>query len=217
MPLPIEPSLEALIAHQKLVIEKLRRELYGSRSERGRKLLDQMELELEEMEASARQDELAAERAAKAAGTDLRSGAHPQPSGAQAVSGTSAARAGDRAGTDRVPVLRLGQARQDRRGHHRDAGGDPAPVEGDPARPREVHLPGLREDQPAAGAVPCRSRAAVPARTFWPWCCTTSSRLHQPLNRQSEAYAREGIDLSLSTLADDVGDPAPPFCRRWRD
>ena len=29
--------------------------------------------------------------------------------------------------------------------------------------------------------------------------------LHQPLNRQSETYAREGIDLPLSTLADDVG------------
>ena len=27
---------------------------------------------------------------------------------------------------------------------------------------------------------------------------------HQPLNRQSERYAREGIDLSLSTLADQV-------------
>jgi transposase len=29
--------------------------------------------------------------------------------------------------------------------------------------------------------------------------------LHRPLNRQSEAYAREGVDLPLSTLADDVG------------
>jgi transposase len=28
---------------------------------------------------------------------------------------------------------------------------------------------------------------------------------HQPLNRQSERYAREGINLSLSTLADQVG------------
>jgi len=28
---------------------------------------------------------------------------------------------------------------------------------------------------------------------------------HQPLNRQSERYAREGVDLSLSTLADQVG------------
>jgi hypothetical protein len=28
---------------------------------------------------------------------------------------------------------------------------------------------------------------------------------HQPLNRQSERYAREGVELSLSTLADQVG------------
>jgi transposase len=28
---------------------------------------------------------------------------------------------------------------------------------------------------------------------------------HQPLNRQSERYAREGVNLSLSTLADQVG------------
>ena len=27
---------------------------------------------------------------------------------------------------------------------------------------------------------------------------------HQPLNRQSKRYAREGIDLPLSTLADHV-------------
>ena len=59
-------SAEALIAHLRLVIEKLRRELYGSRSERGRKLLDQMELELEELEASAREDEIVAEMAANA-------------------------------------------------------------------------------------------------------------------------------------------------------
>ncbi len=28
---------------------------------------------------------------------------------------------------------------------------------------------------------------------------------HQPLNRQAERYAREGVDLSLSTLADQLG------------
>src|SRR5580658_9888815 len=56
---------EALIAHLKLAIEKLRRELYGQRSERGARLLDQMELQLEELEASAAEDALAAERAAK--------------------------------------------------------------------------------------------------------------------------------------------------------
>src|SRR5262249_60320670 len=28
---------------------------------------------------------------------------------------------------------------------------------------------------------------------------------HQPLNRQSDQYAREGIELSVSTMADHVG------------
>jgi hypothetical protein len=28
---------------------------------------------------------------------------------------------------------------------------------------------------------------------------------HQPLNRQAERYAREGVPLSLSTLADQMG------------
>ena len=57
-------SSEALIAHLKLAIEKLRRELYGTRSERKARLLDQMELQLEELEASATEDKLAAEPAA---------------------------------------------------------------------------------------------------------------------------------------------------------
>jgi hypothetical protein len=59
---------EALIAHLKLAIEKMRRELYGSRSERRRKLLDQMELELEDREAAAAEDEIAAEKATAEAG-----------------------------------------------------------------------------------------------------------------------------------------------------
>src|SRR6188472_3235889 len=57
-------SSEALIAHLKLAIEKLRRELYGTRSERTARLLDQMELQLEDLEAAATQDELAAKNAA---------------------------------------------------------------------------------------------------------------------------------------------------------
>jgi transposase len=28
---------------------------------------------------------------------------------------------------------------------------------------------------------------------------------HQPLNRQAERYAKEGVPISLSTLADQVG------------
>src|SRR5215207_6591402 len=51
---------EAMVAHYKLLIAKLRREQYGQSSERGRKLLDQLEVQLEEAAASAAEDEAAA-------------------------------------------------------------------------------------------------------------------------------------------------------------
>jgi len=50
---------EAMVAHLKLVIAKLRRERFGPSAERGSKLLDQLELQLEELEASATEDALA--------------------------------------------------------------------------------------------------------------------------------------------------------------
>src|ERR1700733_1963931 len=54
----------ALIAQQKLRIAKLERQVYGQRSERSSRLIDQLALTFEEPEASATEDELAAERAA---------------------------------------------------------------------------------------------------------------------------------------------------------
>src|SRR5271170_6264448 len=56
-----------------------------------------------------------------------------------------------------------------------DAGIDTASMEGDPACPREVHLPGLREDQPGSRAVPCdreglgrsQSSGDDPVREVW--------------------------------------------------
>ena len=47
---------EAMVAHLKLMIAKLRHGRFGASSERSRKLLDQMELELEELQASAAED-----------------------------------------------------------------------------------------------------------------------------------------------------------------
>ena len=55
---------QALIAHLKLVIAKLNRDRFGPRAERTARLLDQLELQLEELEAAASEDELAAETAA---------------------------------------------------------------------------------------------------------------------------------------------------------
>ena len=53
----------ALIAQQKLRIAKLERQVYGQRSERSARLIDQLALEFEELEAGATEDELAAEAA----------------------------------------------------------------------------------------------------------------------------------------------------------
>src|ERR1700732_3145681 len=53
----------ALIAQQKLQIAKLQRQIYGQRSERSSRLIDQLTLTFEELESSATEDELAAEKA----------------------------------------------------------------------------------------------------------------------------------------------------------
>ena len=54
-------SADALIARLRLEIEKLRRTLHGAHSEREERLLDQLEMQLEDAEADAAEDEVAAE------------------------------------------------------------------------------------------------------------------------------------------------------------
>ena len=54
---------EALIAHLQLVIEKMKRAMFGPRSERSQRLIDQLELQLEELSAAAGEDAAKAEAA----------------------------------------------------------------------------------------------------------------------------------------------------------
>jgi chromosome segregation ATPase len=61
----VASTSEAMIKHRRLEIARLRREQYGHSSERRARLIDQMELHLEELEAAATEDELAAETAAR--------------------------------------------------------------------------------------------------------------------------------------------------------
>ena len=149
---------QALIAHLKLQIEKLNRDRYGQRSERTARLLDQLELTLEELETAATEDELAAEIVAaktKNTTTTVASFTRKRPSRQPFP---------DHLPRERVIVpgpvacglqlLRRIAAVQAWRGHHRDIGGHPKVLEGDPARPGEVLLPGLREDHPGPGTVP---------------------------------------------------------------
>ena len=77
-------------------------------------------------------------------------------------------------------------------------------MEGDPDRPREVHLPVVREDHPTAGAVHPIARGRAGAGLL-AMVLHAKYGNHLPLNRQSERFAREGIDLYVSTLADWVG------------
>jgi hypothetical protein len=55
---------EAMVAHLKLLIAKMKRDRFGASAERGRKLLDQLEMQLEELETAAAEDEAAAADAA---------------------------------------------------------------------------------------------------------------------------------------------------------
>src|SRR5438046_4014403 len=54
---------EALIEHLQLVIAKMKREMFGPRSERSQRLIDQMELQLEELAAANGEEEAKAETA----------------------------------------------------------------------------------------------------------------------------------------------------------
>jgi transposase len=195
-------SSEALIAHLKLAIEKLRRELYGTRSERTARLLDQMELQLEDMEAAATEDELAAERAA---------------AGAQTVKSFQRRRPARKPFPDHLPRERIviaapescpccGSAKLSKLGE-------------DVSETLEVIPRQWKVIQTVREKFSCRSCEAI-AQPPAPFHVTPRGFVgpnllamilfekfgqHQPLNRQSERYAREGIDLSVSTLADQVG------------
>jgi transposase len=62
----------------------------------------------------------------------------------------------------------------------------------------------MREDQPGPGAFPCIA-ARFRQPSLLAMVLFEKYRQHQPLNRQSQRYRRDGVVLSLSTLADQVG------------
>jgi transposase len=193
---------DALIAHLKLVIAKMQREKYGPRSERSSRLLDQMELQLEELEAAVSEDDLAAEKASAeataVAGFDRKKPARkpfpehlprervvePAPSCCTRCGGTRLAKLGEDVTETLEVIPRQWKVIQTVREKFtcRDCetiSQAPAPFH---VIPRGFAGPNLL--------------AMILFEKFGQ---------HQPLNRQSERYAREGVDLSVSTLADHVG------------
>jgi transposase len=195
-------NAEAMIAALRLEIEKLRRALYGARSERKARLLEQLELQLEELEATATEDDLAAETlGAPAAVTPPRERRRPvrKPFPAQLP-------------RERVVVPAPGCCEACGSGRIVKLGEDiTETLEVIPRRWKVVQT--VREK------FTCRDceRISQPPAPFHPtprgWAGPNLLATilfekfgqHQPLNRQAERYAREGIELSLSTLADQVG------------
>jgi transposase len=196
-------SAEALIAHLRLTIEKLKRDLFGPRNERKARLIDQMELQLEELEAAATEDEVAAEKAAAAATTQVRAFTRRKP-----------ARQPFPADLPRERIIVPGPTACACCGSTRLA-----KLGEDVTETLEVVPRKWKVVQHVREKFTCRecekiSQAPAPSHVL-PRGFAGPSLLamilfekygqHQPLNRQSERYAREGIDLSVSTLADQVG------------
>ena len=194
-------SAEALIARLRLEIEKLRRTLYGARSERKERLVDQLEMQLEDVEADATEDELAAERSTPS--TVVKTFERRRPA--------------RKPFPDHLPRERVivpapeacpccGSAKLSKLGE-------------DITETLEVVPRQWKVIQTVRERFSCRECETItqPPAPFHVTprgfagpnllAMTLFEKFgqHQPLNRQSERYAREGVDLSLSTLADQVG------------
>jgi transposase len=193
---------QALIAHLKLLIAKYNREKFGTRSERSARILDQLELQLEDLETSATEDELAAEASA----------AHTTT-----VAAFSRKRPARKPFPEHLPRERVvipgptscpccGGSRLSKLGE-------------DITETLEVVPRQWKVIQTVREKFSCRdcegiSQAPAPFHVIprgWAGPSLLAMILfekfgqHQPLNRQAERYAREGVELSLSTLADQVG------------
>ena len=192
---------EAMVAYLKLLIAKMKRERFGQSAERGRKLLDQLELQLEELEASATEDAVAG------------GSAEPDPTSVRSLAGKRPMRAPLPAHLPRervvVPAPPCCPC----------CGGKLVKLGEDVTETLEVVPRQWKVIQTVREKFSCRSceKISQPPAPFHviPRGRAGASLLamilyakfgeHQPLNRQSESYSREGIELDVSTLADWVG------------
>ncbi len=191
---------EAMVAHLKLLIAKLRHEQFGASSERGRKLLDQLELQLEEVQAAAAEDEAALDPEME--GMPARKPIRRRP-----VRGPLPAHLPrERMVIPGPTACPCCQGKLSKLGE-------------DVTETLEVVPRHWKVVQTVRERFACRACEAVtqPPAPFHaiargragPELLATILEAkfgqHLPLNRQSETFAREGIELDVSTMADWVG------------
>ena len=191
---------EAMVAHLKLLIAKMKRDRFGQSAERGRQLLDQLELQLEELEASAAEDEAVAASAASV--TTVNSFARRRPVRAPLPAHLPRERVV-------IPSPCACPA----------CGGKLSKLGEDITETLEVVPRQWKVIQTVREKFACRAceKITQPPAPFHPIARARAGASllamilyskfgqHQPLNRQSEIYGREGIELDTSTLADWVG------------
>jgi transposase len=200
---------QALIEHLQLVIAKMKREMFGPRSERSQRLIDQMELQLEELAAAAGEDDAKAEatrvevqgftrrqatRRNFPADLPRRRIVHPAPTACPCCGSSKLCKIGEDV-TETLDVV-----------------------------PRQWFVTEHVREKFSCRSCETITQPPAPfhaiARGFagpslLAMMLVEKYANHQPLNRQSEHYAREGIELSLSTMADHVGACAAtlrPLC-----
>src|SRR5271165_5533007 len=190
---------EALIEHLELVIAKMKREMFGPRSERSQRLIDQLELQLEEIAAAAGEDESKAAAARVQVQSFTRCKAtrrnfpehlprrrivHPAANSCPCCGGTKLSKIGEDV-TETLDVI-----------------------------PRQWFVTEHVREKFSCRSCETITQPPAPfhaiARGFagpslLAMMLVEKYANHQPLNRQSEQYAREGIELSVSTMADHVG------------
>ena len=198
-------SAEALIVHLRLTIAKMRREIFGPRSERKARLLDQLELQLEELETDAGEAALAAEKTAAARG---------ETTAVAAFTRRKPSRKPFLADLPRERVIIPGPTACNCCGSTRLAKLGEDITETLEVIPRQWKVVQYVREKFTCRACEGISQTPAPFHVL-PRGFAGPSLLamilfekygqHQPLNRQSERYAREGVELSLSTLADQVG------------
>ncbi len=188
---------EAMVAHLKLLIAKLKHDRFGASSERGRKLLDQLELQLEELEAAAAEDEAALDPG--------KEGLPPRPViRRKPVRGPLPAHLP----RERVVIPGLTECPCCK--------GRLAKLGEDVTETLEVIPRQWKVIQTVRERFTCRACESItqPPAPFHPiargragpellaMILEAKFGQHLPLNRQSETYAREGIEIDVSTMAD---------------
>ena len=188
---------DAEIANLKLTIAKMRRETFGASSERGAKLIDQFELQLADLVEAATEAKSAAAIATLSPAEEVQKPARrPLP--------------------DHLPRERIVHAAQ---ATCPDCGGQLRKLGEDITETLELVPANWKVIQHVREKFSCRTcehitQAPAPSHPIvrgragpqlLAQVLFAKYRVHIPLNRQSEIYAKEGIDLDVSTLADWVG------------